>query len=162
LTYNIVLLGLGFIVLLAGILTLESKELMHGAFFLGLLLVTLGEIYVLLGAEYVGIVQILIYGGGVTVLMLFALLFLPKRKAAEWPATFRALGVVASLLLVSLILFAIEFATEPVSTGVTSYKDLAFGLLTKYDATLLVVGLILFAVIVSAAYIAGERRVGIE
>jgi len=57
---DIVLLGLGVLAIISAILTLETKELMHGAFFLGLLLVTVGELFILMGAEYVGIIQILV------------------------------------------------------------------------------------------------------
>ncbi|MGQ4891367.1 MAG: NADH-quinone oxidoreductase subunit J family protein [Candidatus Njordarchaeia archaeon] len=156
--FNLILLSLGLIAILSSILTLETKELMHGAFFLGLLLVTLGEIYILLGAAFVGLVQILVYGGGVTVLMLFAMLFIPRKKVKEYPSTFRAAGVVISLLLISLILLGISFATTPRTTGFVTYPVLANALITQYDAAILAVGLILFSVILSASYIAGERR----
>ena len=156
--FDLILLGLGSIAIISGILTLETKELMHGAFFLGLLLVTLGEMYILLGAEFVGIIQILVYGGGVTVLMLFAMLFIPRKKVKEYPATFRAAGVVVALLLISLILMGISFVTTPRTIGFITYPVLANALITNYDAAILAIGLILFSVILSASYIAGERR----
>ena len=153
-----ILFSLGVLALLSGILTLEAKELMHGAFFLGLLLVILGEIYILLGAEYVGLMQILVYGGGVAVLMLFALLFLPRKRVPEYPLSLRALGTIVSILLISVLITLIGVAIKNPSEGTfLSAGDLAKGLFGAYDITILVLGLVLFSVVVSASYIAGER-----
>lgn len=153
-----ILFSLGVLALLSGILTLEAKELMHGAFFLGLLLVILGEIYILLGAEYVGLMQILVYGGGVAVLMLFALLFLPRKRVPEYPLSLRALGTIVSILLISVLITLIGVAIKNPSEGAfLSAGDLAKGLFGAYDITILVLGLVLFSVVVSASYIAGER-----
>jgi len=156
---DMVLLGLGVLVIISAILTIESKELMHGAFFLGLLLVTVGELYILLGAEYVGIIQILVYGGGVTVLMLFAMLFIPRKRVKEYPASYRALGVIAVLLMVSLILTGIGLVSRGVlGGGIAKSGELAYLISNVYAVSVLVLGLLLFSVIVSASYIAGERR----
>ena len=156
---DIVLLGLGVLVIISAILTLETKELMHGAFFLGLLLVTVGELFILMGAEYVGIIQILVYGGGVTVLMLFAMLFIPRKKVKEYPVSYRALGVISVLLVVSIILTGIGLISRGViGGGVASSRDLAYLLSNTYAMTVLALGLLLLSVIVSASYIAGERR----
>ncbi len=154
-----IIFSLGLLALLAGILTLEAKELMHGAFFLGLLLVILGEMYILLGAEYVGLMQILVYGGGVAVLMFFALLFLPRKNVPEYPLTWRAIGVIVSLLVISILITLIGVATRnPTPGGSLGVGDLAQGLFTVYNIPVLIVGLLLLSVIVSASYIAGERR----
>lgn len=155
-----ILFALAIIVIISAILTIETKELMHGAFFLGLLLVTLGEIYILLGAEYVGVIQILVYAGGVTVIMLFALMFIPRKEAVERGETiYRALGVVLTLGIISLILLGIGLTTKNIYGGSKiPYKDLAITLIMQYEISVLAIGLVLFATIVAAAYIAGERR----
>ena len=153
-----ILFSLGILAILSGILTLESKELMHGAFFLGLLLVILGEMYILLGAEYVGLMQILVYGGGVAVIMFFALLFLPRKNVPEYPLTWRAMGVIATLLVISILLTLIGVAARTAIPGGTlSVGELATGLFGAYNIPVLVTGLLLLSVIVSASYIAGER-----
>lgn len=155
-----ILLGLFIIVIISAILTIESKELMHAAFFLGLLLVTLGEVYILFGAEYIGVIQILVYAGGVTVIMLFALMFIPRKEAIERGETiYRALGTVLALGIISLILLGIGLETKASTAGSTiPYRDLANSLLSGYGIGVLVIILVLFSTIVAASYISGERR----
>jgi NADH-quinone oxidoreductase subunit J len=68
----------------AAYLVVTSKRLVHSVLWLSLTLVTIGGIYILLRAELLGLIQIIAYAGGVTVLFLFGIM-LTRRKIMEEP-----------------------------------------------------------------------------
>lgn len=78
---------IGFLVLsaveiLASIFVITSKRLVRSALWLAITLVTMGAIYVLLRAEFVAVVQILVYAGAVPILFLFGIM-LTRKKIME-------------------------------------------------------------------------------
>ncbi|MFQ6115953.1 MAG: NADH-quinone oxidoreductase subunit J [bacterium] len=70
------------ITLISSIMVLGSKEIFHSALFLALMLVSVAALFIMLNAEFLAAIQVLIYAGGVVVLMLFAIM-LTKRKGGE-------------------------------------------------------------------------------
>jgi NADH:ubiquinone oxidoreductase subunit 6 (subunit J) len=75
-------LVVGCITLLSAVYVLRSREIIHSVMFLAMTFVGVACMYLLLNAEYVAIVQILIYAGAVTVLILFPIM-LTKRRIME-------------------------------------------------------------------------------
>jgi NADH-quinone oxidoreductase subunit J len=70
------------ITLFSAILTLQAREIIHSVIFLCSTFVGVAGLYFLLNAEFLGIVQILIYIGAVTVLIAFAII-LTRRDIME-------------------------------------------------------------------------------
>jgi len=70
------------ITLISAILTLEAREIVHSVIFLCSTFVGVAGLYFLLNAEFIGIVQIMIYIGAVTVLIAFAII-LTRRDIME-------------------------------------------------------------------------------
>ena len=68
----------------AAYLVVSSKRLVHSVLWLSITLVTIGGIYILLRAELIGLLQIIVYAGGVPVLFLFGIM-LTRRKIMEEP-----------------------------------------------------------------------------
>ena len=156
------LLGLG---ILSGILAVEAKELMHAVFFLGVLLVIIGEIYILLGAEFIGVVQILVYAGGVTVLMLFTLFFIPRTKDRLEKPFIRLPSLVIVLLLLSLIILTIGYVSPSITYGTISYVN-AYGIMLTLSKLIMerflflvaIIALVIFVTMIAAAYISNLRE----
>src|SRR6195256_7030924 len=92
--------------IVAGLLTVMARNAVHSALFLISSLVSVGALFILLGAEFVAGVQILVYVGGVMVLFLFVIMLVQTRAEEEarvrlytgqtWPAV-----IIALLLAVS-------------------------------------------------------------
>ncbi len=59
---------------IAGILVVASKNVVHAALYLVAVLGSVGVVYLVLGAEFVGWVQVLIYVGAIVVLLLFGIM----------------------------------------------------------------------------------------
>lgn len=90
------------------------RNTVYAALFLILALLTVAGLYILLASEFLALVQILIYAGAITVLLLFALMLtragdLPETMVgAQWPV-----AGVASLLLMGLLIAAVATSDWP-------------------------------------------------
>jgi NADH-quinone oxidoreductase subunit J len=76
------------------------RNLFHAALLLGLSLVGVAGLYLFLEASYVACVQVVVYVGGILVLMLFATLFSSDVMGAvqRTPSWLRTFGMVGALL----------------------------------------------------------------
>jgi NADH-quinone oxidoreductase subunit J len=52
-----------------------AKRTFHAVMFLGVVLVAMGAAFILLGSPLIGILQILVYVGGILTLFIFAVMF---------------------------------------------------------------------------------------
>lgn len=77
------------------------RNIVHAALFLALSFGTAAGVYVLLNAEFIAIVQILIYAGAVTVLMLFAIM-LTQNAMSQTSSPFSGQTWLAALIAVAL------------------------------------------------------------
>lgn len=71
---EVVFLILGAVATIAALVVVASRNVVHGALMLAVSLGAVGATFMLLGAEFVGWTQILIYVGAVVVLLLFGLM----------------------------------------------------------------------------------------
>ena len=70
------------IAVMGAILAVEAREIMHAVYYLGMTFIALAAVYLVLAAEYLMVVQLLIYVGAVTILMSFAIM-LTRRTIRE-------------------------------------------------------------------------------
>jgi len=75
----IVFLFIAAVAIIAALAVLWSKEIVRSVMWLALVFLCIGFVYIFLNAEYLAIIQIMIYVGAVSVLMLFGIM-LTKRK----------------------------------------------------------------------------------
>ncbi len=91
--------------ILAGLLTVMARNAVHSALFLISSLVSVGALFILLGAEFIAGVQILVYVGGVMVLFLFVIMLVNVGAEEEGRAPiFHRPSQVATALVFSLML----------------------------------------------------------
>ncbi len=70
----------GFVVIAAIVLgsalaTVLAKRTFHAVMFLGAVLVATAAVYILAGSALVGVIQVLVYVGGILTLFIFAVMF---------------------------------------------------------------------------------------
>lgn len=65
---------MGIVAIVSAFRVVTSKNVFHSALFLVLTLFSVAGIYLLLGAEFLAGVQVLIYVGAITILMIFAIM----------------------------------------------------------------------------------------
>jgi NADH:ubiquinone oxidoreductase subunit 6 (subunit J) len=135
-----------------------SNDIVHAALFLVMALLMTAGVFVLLSAEFLGLVQILIYGGAVTILIIFALMLTRARQlqmrlnGAQQPFALVA-GV---LLAVGLIFMIVQTAWPGTTDHVTLVPFERFGteLFSTYSVPFEIASLVLLVALVGAIVIA--------
>ncbi|MHC1582176.1 MAG: NADH-quinone oxidoreductase subunit J family protein, partial [Candidatus Syntropharchaeia archaeon] len=69
-----IFLVLSAIILFSSIMVISARETMHSVLFFASMLIGIAMLYVTLQAEFIAAIQILIYAGGVVILITFAVL----------------------------------------------------------------------------------------
>ncbi len=65
---------LAAIAVLGALCVVTKKEVIHSAFYLALVFLCVGFVYFFLEAEFLGVVQILVYVGAITILFAFSIM----------------------------------------------------------------------------------------
>lgn len=121
--YEAVFALLGVITLGSAVLTVTTRNVVRAALWLVVTLGALAGCYLLLTAEFVAVVQVLIYVGAVVVLLLFAVMFTraPIGQADDLDTGNRpvavAVAVATAALLVTLVVDAFHGAYADVGTA---------------------------------------------
>ena len=110
----------------AGLGVVLSTNVLHSALALMGTLLGVAAMFVLLGADFVGVVQLLVYVGGILVLTLFAVMLTSRvdvRVSNRSVGTLPALVVVLAVLttMVRAILATVWVAGEPAAPKPTVY-----------------------------------------
>jgi NADH-quinone oxidoreductase subunit J len=90
------------VALASSVMMVTRKNLVHAALYLIVTLFSVAAIYVLLRAEFLGMVQLLVYAGGIMVVFLFVIL-LVGQPGSPGPARPRRGHVAASTLMTALV-----------------------------------------------------------
>ena len=91
-----------------------ARSTVYAALYLILSLLAVAAVYILLASEFLALVQVLIYGGAVTILLLFALMLTrmgdltETMVGAQWP-----LAGVASAFLAGLLIYTVSTSDWP-------------------------------------------------
>ncbi|MDD4244722.1 MAG: NADH-quinone oxidoreductase subunit J [Candidatus Methanomethylophilaceae archaeon] len=80
---SIAFVVLAAIAILAAILVVTSEETMHSAFYLALVFFCIGVTYFFLAAPFIGVIQIMVYVGAITMLFAFGLMLTRRGMSDE-------------------------------------------------------------------------------
>lgn len=157
--------------LAAGLFILFSKNLIYGAFALFLAFLGVAALYVLAGADFLAVSQIMIYVGGVLVLLIFGIMLTQKKEKSddstrhnrvEVPITRKIWGYLTGIglfgLLVKVILSSdFRMAGEEMSTKST-IKTIGVELMTTHLLPFEIAAILLLVALIGAAYLALNRN----
>jgi NADH-quinone oxidoreductase subunit J len=105
-TTQLIFYLLSFIIIVSAIYVVSLKNIFHSALFLILALFGVAGIFILLSAEFLAAVQVLIYVGAVSVLMIFAIMLTTRLASRQIVQSneqvIPAIFVCAGFLLASL------------------------------------------------------------
>jgi len=136
------------------------RQLIHAALSFAVTLVGVAAFYFLLGAEFVGLVQIFVYVGAVAVLIVFTILLtrhdLEKDRGFNWGGVVIAVAVFVGLLWA--IIKASEFSVAAQPMAALTVGQIGQGLLSDYVWPLQCVGLLLTAALVGALVLVMEEK----
>ena len=154
---------LAFIAVGAAIGVIAQRNAARSALFLLVNFCCLAGLYVLLNAQFVAIVQVIIYAGAVVVLFLFIVMLLGMERAEESPDLHRYQWV-AGILLGALLLFGIVWALIPAQTEtvqslirVDNIKAIGVALLTEFAIPFELSSVLLLVAIIGAVVLAKTK-----
>jgi len=139
-----------------------ARSVIHSALFLILALLSVAGIFVLLAADFLAIVQVLVYGGAVTILILFAMMLTRVRDLPSAPdGPQKPIAFVAAIAFAVTSIAAIagtEFPNESDKINIVSFEEIGKALFTTWAVPFEIASLVLMVALLGAIIIArGEE-----
>lgn len=151
----------------AGIGLIASRNPVSSALWLVLNLFCIAVLYITLNAQFIGVIQILVYAGAIMVLFLFVIMLLnlaelPAIQAATWKlgaAFLLAMAVLAQLVYV--VASGFDVLPDPITSEAAADAGSAYvigmELFTRYALPLEVIGILLLVATIGAVMLAKKR-----
>ncbi len=158
-----------------------SKNVLYSAFFLLATLLGISALYVFLGADFLAITQIVVYVGGILVILLFGVMLTnpspstkerlkvsPLQPQSGWKNIFW--GVLLGATLLAIFIRAIQkadFANRPWILEAQSQEQLVqdttiptlgVGLMTDYIVPFEIIAILLLVALVGASLVAAKQK----
>ncbi len=157
---------LALLIIASGVMLMTLTKVMHMAVALAGVFLGVAGIFILLGADFVGMAQILVYAGAITILMVFALMLTQKGDDTESPeaSTGRSLlTLLGVVVFTGIMLLVLRGTTWPYSqSAVDPYTQptvvlIAQSLYHTYTIPFELLSLILTAALVGSVVIARKE-----
>ena len=136
------------------------RELVHTIMWIAVFFVDLAALYFLLEAPFLGVLQLGVYAGAVTVLLLLGIMVTRKRIFSREAAT--GIGPVALALALLSFVFVVtaigEFPSGPEAIRAYAPAALSQNLFGPNGAWLILLGLVMLASVAGAIYLVREGR----
>lgn len=143
-----------------GLAVVLTRNVVHAALALLLSLVAVAGVYLILFAEFLALVQVLIYGGAIVIVLLFAIMLTRSAEYPrisdnrQWPlAAVAALGILGVLIPSFLIRSVSNTQAQSPAFG-----DLANSLFTQWAIPFEIASLVLLVALIGAIIIARAGR----
>jgi len=146
------------LILFSALKMIFSSNLVHSILFMVATFIGIAFIYVLLQADYLAIVQILIYVGAVSVMFVFGVM-LTRRDSMEVSNSFNryqglaGLAALATLIILGRIILITQFGTAPQVAGDSTIRYISSLLLNDYVIPFEVSGILLLIAMIGAIII---------
>jgi NADH-quinone oxidoreductase subunit J len=161
--YDIIFYLFAALTLVSAFFVVTNRNIVYSAFFLLITFFGVAGIYVLLGADFVAIVQLIVYVGGILILLLFGVMLTNKITNVEiktgtiniYPAVI-GVGLLTGALLAALI--HSNWKTMPVEAPLPTTAALGTILIQEYALVFELLGIILLIALIGAASIARREK----
>jgi NADH-quinone oxidoreductase subunit J len=157
---NVAFLVIAIITLSGAFAAATLRKLIHAALCLVIAFVGLAASFFLLGAEFVGLVQVFVYVGAVAVLIVFTILLTRREvngtRGINWSGAIVALAVFGGLLWTILKTKSLAIAAPQIEP--LTVKRIGEVLMTDFVWPLQCVGLVLTAALIGALVLVMEEK----
>mgnify|MGYP001227687613 FL=1 len=166
------------IAILSAIMVVVSRNTVHAVFFLILDFISIGCLFIMVGAEFLGMMMLIVYVGAVAVLFLFVVMIMDvSEQKLSWLRGSRKsnhipIGLVISfVILLELIVvvggwqYKSSFLTTRVSNidgGLTNTHQLGNVMYTEYIHLFQISGIILLLSMIGAIVLTFRKREGVK
>lgn len=161
--YDIIFYLFALITVLSAFIVVTTRNVIYSGFSLLFTFFGVAGIYVLLGADFLAIVQIMVYVGGILILILFGVMLTNKITNVDirtgtvhlLPAAI-GIGILFGALVSVMVLT--DWKTSDVTIPITTTYSIGRELLTNYVLIFELLGLLLLVVLIGAASIARRDK----
>ncbi len=155
----------GLLILGAAFMVVSVRNIIHAALWLIACFFGIAMLYLLLQAEFLAVVQVLLYIGAVAVLVLFAVMLTRQIDDPEEPVLFqrwRSTLLIAAILFAAVLIPTIynhdwQIFTEP-QPAFAGPRELGFAFMNAYLLPFQIAAVLLLAALVGAIIIAMEDQ----
>jgi NADH-quinone oxidoreductase subunit J len=156
---------LAIVTIVAACAAMTLRGLVHCALALAVALAGIGTLYLSLGAQFLGLAQLLVYVGAIAVLIVFVILLTRGGDSDPRPLIPTGLpitGIAVATTIFALVAwavfhsFAIQSPEPPAS--VATVRELGSVLMAEYVLPLEVIGLMLTAALIGAVVVAMKEK----
>lgn len=147
--------------ILAAIMVVFLKNLLHSALMLAVCLLLIAIVYVFLLADFLAVTQILIYAGGILVIILFGIMLTQKIGVSNYSVinSNKWIAIVLCLfffLVLASQIYALDILPIKSTNLVSTIKPIGNALLTSYLLPFELITILLTISLLGAAVIAGK------
>ena len=167
-----------FIAIVSAIMVTVARNTVHSVFFLILDFISISCLFIMIGAEFLGMIMLIVYVGAVAVLFLFVVMMLNvAQQKNQWFASTKSSSHIPIGLLVSLIIFfeliivvggwkykpdLLNSSTIVISETTTNTHSLGNVLYTDYIHLFQLSGMILLVAMIGAIVLTFRERSGLK
>ena len=166
------------IAVISAIMVTVSKNTVHSVFFLILDFISISCLFIMIGAEFLGMIMLIVYVGAVAVLFLFVVMMLNvAQQKNQWFNSKENSGHIPIGLIISTIIFfeliiviggwkfkpeLSESSATQVSNEISNTHSLGQVLYTDYVHVFQISGMILLIAMIGAIVLTFRQRAGVK
>ena len=161
---QVIFIILSAVALIGALGVVVSRKLFHAAIFLVLSFVGVAGFYVLLEAEFLAMIQILVYVGAIAILIIFAIMLSRRMMSSEFRASneqwlWALVAGVALFVILVVILVQVNWPVVEAAVPGNTVSELGQALVSpdQYLLVFEVASVLLLVALVGAVIIARER-----
>ena len=164
-----------FIAVVSAIMVTVSKNTVHSVFFLILDFISISSLFIMIGAEFLGMIMLIVYVGAVAVLFLFVVMMLnvAKQKNTWFKSSTNSAHIPIGLLVSIIIFFEViiviggwkykpELTNKIIVSDVTNTHSIGNVLYTDYIHLFQLSGMVLLVAMIGAIVLTFRKREGIK
>ena len=167
-----------FVAIISAIMVTVSKNTVHSVFFLILDFISISCLFIMIGAEFLGMIMLIVYVGAVAVLFLFVVMMLNvAQQKNQWLKSSETSTHIPVGLIVSLIIFfeliiviggwkykpdIIENFSDSLISNSTNTHTIGSVLYTEYIHLFQISGMILLVAMIGAIVLTFRKREGVK
>ena len=167
-----------FIAIVSAIMVTVARNTVHSVFFLILDFISISCLFIMIGAEFLGMIMLIVYVGAVAVLFLFVVMMLNvAQQKNQWFASSKSSSHIPIGLLVSLVIFfeliivvggwkykpdLFNSSTILISETTTNTHSLGNVLYTDFIHLFQISGMILLVAMIGAIVLTFRERPGLK
>jgi NADH-quinone oxidoreductase subunit J len=156
-------MGLALVAIIGGVLLLNLTKVVHMVVSLIFTFVAIAGIYVLLSAEFVAAVQILIYSGAITIIMLFGIMLTKHNdenepQTGKWRRILVFLGILGFAGAVYIGIYNFNVEQVPTTLHEDNTMQIGKALYSKYIIPFELTSVLLLVALVGSIILAKNEK----